>query len=319
VWRLAVSAFGLVLGTAFVLLRAVFSNLLQNEGDALGRIGALPIVARIPRRIGRRQRTRLAESGVGPDFAADATSAFAEAFRTLRASLYHSQGAGRGRVVLVTSPWAGDGKTTTTFALAASLARDGRAVLVIEADLRRPSHHALLGTPADAGLSDVLTGKSDWRDATRSTSMQNVYSMTAGGGPFADLLSSERLPSTLNAARSHFDFILLDAPSFPAASDAMILCAHSDCVLSVLRLRNTPRKAVAEHAQGLLAVASYHAVVLNDVGATLVGPVPTGGEQAGRLDAVQVVTASVDEALRAADPLPLRNPLASREGGPAIT
>jgi hypothetical protein len=90
-------------------------------------------------------------------------------------------------------------------------------------------------------------------------------------------------------------------------------------VLTVLRLRNTTRKAVSEHAEGLLAVAPYHAVVLNEIGAALVRPVRTHGAQAGRFEGREGVTASVDEALRAADPLPLRNRLASREGGPAIT
>jgi tyrosine-protein kinase Etk/Wzc len=319
-WRAVVSLFGVVLGTAFVLLQTVFSRSLQNESDAYARIGALPIVARIPKRIARRNKRRQAEVDAVEEFAGDATSPFAEAFRELRAGLYHSQGTGEGRVVLITSPSASDGKSTTTFALAASLARDSKTVLVVDANMRTPTHQTLLGLWTDAGLSAVLAGKSEWRDAVHATSMQHVYSMPAGENGSMDLLSSNAFSVMIRDARAHFDFVLLDAPSFPASSAAMVLCSLSDCVLSVLRLRSSPRRTVTEHFERLLAVAPYHAVVLNDVGEVKVD-VSVDDESPGRSDPVpHLATRSVDDALFATEPLPLRNrSIASNESGPLVS
>jgi hypothetical protein len=90
--------------------------------------------------------------------------------------------------------------------------------------------------------------------------------MGSGGTARAELLSSERMTSFLAAARETFDFVVVDAPSFPLVSDAAVLSSAADCVLTVLRLQNSPRKTTVEHVNDMAAFAKVYALVVNDVG-----------------------------------------------------
>jgi hypothetical protein len=92
------------------------------------------------------------------------------------------------------------------------------------------------------------------------------YVLGSGGSAAAELLSSPRMAELLKDSRSRCDFVLLDAPSFPLASDALVLAQLSDVVLSVFRLQNSSRKLSLEHMRGLSAVAPAYALVVNDVG-----------------------------------------------------
>jgi tyrosine-protein kinase Etk/Wzc len=259
---------GIALGVALVLLHSIFAGTLQSESDVHRSIGSSPIWARIPRK--RRMRT------TGPAFdgqsfelpAGHTDSRFVEAFRALRASVYHWASSGRATVVLVTSPAPGDGKTTCARWLAAALATDGRRVLVIDADLRRRTARPEAISGKEQSLRSALEGNCDWRDAVRVVplSFGEFYLLPPGGMARAELLSSERMVQLVSEARQEFDFILIDSPSFPFVSDGLILAALADMVLSVMRLQNTPRRVAVEHARRMSACASF-AVVVNDAGA----------------------------------------------------
>ena len=147
------------------------------------------------------------------------------------------------------------------------LAADHKTALVIEADLRNPTHHALLREVQEPGLGAVLTGECDWAEAIRCPK-PFVHAITAGAAASSDLLSSDELSHLLQQARSHFDFVLIDA-QLPSTSDALVLCAHVDCLLSVLRLQNTPRRLAVEHIDRLGALVPNYGVIVNDA-----GPVP---------------------------------------------
>jgi tyrosine-protein kinase Etk/Wzc len=140
--RLLLGFAGLLLGVGWVVVRNLFGGALQSEADAQRILGAQPILGSVPR-----QRASKG-FGVAPEWfhvfdlpAADVSSGFLEAFRGLRANLYRwgSAPGKQGRVVLLTSPKPGDGKTTCANWLAAALAADGRTVLLIDADLRKPA------------------------------------------------------------------------------------------------------------------------------------------------------------------------------------
>ncbi|HET7539017.1 MAG TPA: GNVR domain-containing protein [Polyangiaceae bacterium] len=269
--RLLLGFAGLLLGIAWVVVRGLFSSTLQSEADVQRAVGSHPLIGSIPR---QRESNGF---GVTPKWfhvfdrpAADVGSRFLEAFRALRTNLYRwgSAAGQRGRVVLFTSPNPGDGKTTCANWLAAALAADGRRVLLIDADLRKSLRHSGDEELAEPGLRAVLTGEYIWHEVAFRVSepAQGFCNLPSGGTASPELLSSQRMIDLVNEAKERFDFILIDAPSFPIYSDALVLASISDIVLSVLRLRTTLRKAASEHVIQLAASASSFAVIANNAG-----------------------------------------------------
>ncbi|HXI59040.1 MAG TPA: GNVR domain-containing protein, partial [Polyangia bacterium] len=220
---------GFVLGMLVVILRWVLSPRLQSERQVRRLLGQLPLLAAIPHHDSRpRKGLRQVPLGFagGTAFAFGSAPAFAEAFRHLRTGLYCA-GAVANKVVVITSPSPGDGKTLCTVSLAAALVTDGKRVLVIEADMHRPALRALLAIHPRGELADLLTGRHSWFDV--------VTAVPVGKGSFdllaaqavqpdsAELLSSSRFTEILDYARSRYDFVLVDSPPFPLLSDGLIL------------------------------------------------------------------------------------------------
>jgi Mrp family chromosome partitioning ATPase len=175
-----------------------------------------------------------------------------------------------GKVVVLTSPNPGDGKTTATTWLAAVLAADDRLVLCVDADLRRPKGPSPIHPEDRAfqqGLHGFLEGRGDWRDAIgRVPSRHGDYDhIVAGDGLKPEALSGERMSRFLREARQHYDFVLLDCPSYPFVSDALVLVNNADAVLSVFRLHHSSRELAHEHLHGL-AGAAPHGILINEAG-----------------------------------------------------
>lgn len=269
--HLASAILGLLLGAAVVILRGLFSAVFRGENDVRGMLGPLQVFARIP----ARQRTRSeAQAGV-PAFdlmAGHSSPAYVEAFRSLRTNVYRALPGEHGKVILVTSPEPRDGKTSCSLSLAAMLAADNRRVLVVDADVRRPTHHLLLGVPQEPDLADVVQRRGAWRDGIRTMCLTSgsFDSVCSGPQTNAELLSDERFNRFLVQARSQYDFVLLDGPSYPAVSDPLILAPLSDFVLSVVRLGHTSRRVAEDHLTGLFNESRGLAVALNDVQAAAV-------------------------------------------------
>jgi tyrosine-protein kinase Etk/Wzc len=269
--HLASAILGLLLGAAVVILRGLFSAVFRVENDVRGMLGGLQVFARIP----ARQRTRAdLQAGVPPFdlMAGHSSSAYIEAFRSLRTNVYRALPGEHGKVILVTSPEPRDGKTSCALSLAAMLAADNRRVLVVDADVRRPTHHELLSVPQEPDLSDVVQRSGAWRDGIRTMCLTSgsFDSVCAGPNTNAELLSDERFNRFLVQARSQYDFVLLDGPSYPSVSDPLILAPLSDFVLSVVRLGHTSRRVAEDHLAGLFSESRGLAVALNDVQAAAV-------------------------------------------------
>jgi tyrosine-protein kinase Etk/Wzc len=267
--RLASAPLGLLFGVLLVLLRGAFTGTLQNEGDVRRSITRLPIYARVPRRLLAARKARGHELATPFDvLAGNFNFEFVEAFRTLRANLEYSRAGAARQVILITSPNPGDGKTTCTLSLAAVLAASGQHVLVVDADLRKQTHHVLEGHTPGVDLRTMLSGDCQWQDIVRpvAVSVGEFDSIVAGGMAPVELLSSARMMRFLAEARSTYDFVLLDTPSYPLVSDALILSNAADCVLSVLRMEHTSRKLAADHVFKLCSRAELCALILNDLG-----------------------------------------------------
>jgi tyrosine-protein kinase Etk/Wzc len=171
-------------------------------------------------------------------------------------------------VVVVTSAGAGDGKTLCTISLAAALVIDGKRVLVIEADMHRPSLRGLLPVGPCGELADLLTGEQTWFDVVSSVPVGNgafdVVTARAVRPDSAELLSGPRFSQILDHARSQYDFVLIDSPPFPLLSDALILSLQAGRVISVVRLGQTGRQAAEKHFEGLAVATARHGVIVND-------------------------------------------------------
>ena len=192
----------------------------------------------------------------------------AEAYRSSRTTIYHSTKDTQDKIIQVTSAEPGDGKSTTSANLAIAIAQSGKKVLLIDADLRRPTMHTLFALPQDTGLTDVLLHEIDWHAAVRSTRLDNLFVLTAGLCPQnpAELLSSSRLPEMLKEARAIYDVIIVDTPPILAVSDPAIVSPYIDGLLLVVRMGKNKR-AAAERAREMIDAHGIrlYGVIVNDV------------------------------------------------------
>ena len=194
-------------------------------------------------------------------------SAAAEAYRTLSTNVLYAGEDSAPKVVLLTSPAAGEGKSTTCANLAVVMAQAGKSVLLVDCDLRKPAIHSLFGLRNVFGLVDVLTGERSLRDVYQEP-MPGLKMVTAGPAlPIpSQVLSSKRLSGFLQEVREEFDCILLDAPPLESTSDPAILASQVDGVLLVFDARGTRKGALRHSIRSLEAVrANLLGTVMNNV------------------------------------------------------
>ena len=165
----------------------------------------------------------------------------AENFRSLRTTIGVTLADAGGKVLLVTSPESGDGKSTTIANLAIALSQSGKRVLLVDADLRRPTLHQLFRVPLDVGLVDVLQGDIEGLNAIRDTFVENLRLLPSGRPPAnpAELISRPRLAHFLREVRDEYDIVLVDSPPLLAVSDPSAMAHQADGVLLVVRMSKT--------------------------------------------------------------------------------
>jgi succinoglycan biosynthesis transport protein ExoP len=173
-------------------------------------------------------------------------TALAEAFHELRTSVLLSTAKHPPKTLLVTSAKGGEGKTTVAANLAVSLAQLGEKVLLIDADLRRPSLHNFFGVPNTSGLVNFLTGDPEWRSLLSHPAPIGLSVLPSGPIPPnpADLLSSEYMPALIREASKEYKFIVLDSPPLLNLADSRILATLVDGVILVVGGGITPRELV---------------------------------------------------------------------------
>jgi len=196
----------------------------------------------------------------------------AEAYRTIRTAVLLSQAGEPPRSILVSSAQSSEGKTTSTLNLAACLASAGGRVVLIDADLRRPSMHSQLGLKRnERGLVEVITGQCSLEEVAVRDVIKRVTFIPSGKIPPnpAELLGSLEMAAIIDELAKAFDFVLIDSPPLLPVTDSVILSRYVDGVVLVVRGGSTPRNVIADAKGRLQAVgARILGVVLNDVDIT---------------------------------------------------
>lgn len=188
-----------------------------------------------------------------------------EVFRLLRTKIQTLNVSRRLQCFGMVSASPGEGKTTTALALALSMAGEReRRVLLIEADLRKPTIECYLGLPRRVGLGDWLRGDGE-RLRIRRLDPPGLHLLTAGspGGQPAELLRSARMAQLIDVVRQSFDTVIVDCPPPVPLADSVILGDLIDGFIFVVRGRHTPREEI-RGALGNLRPESIRGVIFND-------------------------------------------------------
>ncbi|MEW5424327.1 GumC family protein [Amorphus sp. 3PC139-8] len=196
----------------------------------------------------------------------DPRSALNEAYRSLRTALQFSTSAGVPKTLLVTSSRPGEGKSSTALNVARHFALLGMRVLLIDADLRKPSLHRRLGSTSNRGLSNCLVGTASPPEVVQRTDYPNLEFMASGPLPPdpTDLLASSRMASLLSVASEKYDLVVVDSAPVGGMADALILSNFAQGCIHVVEAHKMPRNGVVNALKRLqFARAEVLGVVLN--------------------------------------------------------
>lgn len=195
-------------------------------------------------------------------------SAYAEALQRIRTSLFLTDTRNPPKSVLITSSVPLEGKSTIASALARQSARSGLKVILVDADLRRPRLHEVIGMPNQNGLSEVLTGRANPETAIHRDDKSGLDFLPAGFGSVSppDLFRSSTMKILLEEMTAYYDLVIIDSPPVAAVSDSFTLSGVVDKSIYVIRWEETPRNvALAGIRQMLESGGDVAGVVLSRV------------------------------------------------------
>ena len=262
--------FGMLMGLVVDLLDTTFSD----PEDVQSTLG-LPVLAHVHRFAPLRTKRKDGPLQMDPTIYAfhKPRSPEAEIYRVIRTSLLMSAKKQDHRVIQVTSPLPGDGKSTTSVNMAVAFAQTGKKVLLVDGDLRKPRVAKLLRLENPVGLADVLIGEVAPSEAITETAAANLFAVGAGSIPAnpAELLESDAFEQVLEIWKEDFDYIVIDSPPVLAVSDAAIISEKADTTLVALRIIKNGRRI----AQRVVSLLRQH-------GADISGLVVNGHQSAAK-------------------------------------
>jgi capsular exopolysaccharide synthesis family protein len=253
---------GLIIGGGLAAGLAFIDKRLRSV-SAVRQVIGLPVLGMVPH-VSEKNSLRLR----GQIVSEDSMSEVAEAYRTLRTSLFFRAGSSGARTLLVTSPTMGDGKTMTASNLAIAVPQSGNRTLLIDCDLRRPMQHKIFETKNQVGLTNLIAGDADRSEVVQRTDVAGLDLVTSGPIPTnpAEALNSENFRALLGELANDYDLVIIDSPPIAPVTDARILGAMCDVTLLVLRAMRSDLR-VARHAKESLTEvgANLAGAVVNDV------------------------------------------------------
>jgi capsular exopolysaccharide synthesis family protein len=195
-------------------------------------------------------------------------SIMAEQFRQVRTRLQHAASLDTTRSILITSPSPGDGKSTVAANLAAGLALNGRRILLVDANFRRPEIHNIFGFANEQGFSNVLASLDNFENAVRQTQVPNLDVLSSGPKPAnaTELMESQLLIDFIERALEEYDHVIFDSGPMLLVSETAAMAPRVDGVVSVVRARSNTRGLLQRMRDGLRQLKAEHlGVVLNAV------------------------------------------------------
>ncbi|AHV98602.1 CpsD/CapB family tyrosine-protein kinase [Paenibacillus sabinae] len=195
-------------------------------------------------------------------------STVSEAFRSLRTNIDFSSVDEKIQVIMVTSSGPEEGKSTVTANLAAAYAQADKKVVLIDADMRKPTGHRTFSLSNRYGLSSLLSQQANLDEVIQESEVPNLSIITSGPVPPnpAEMIASNRMTATLQELRQRFDIVLIDTPPLLAVTDAQIMASKSDGVIMVVSYGKVKRDIAVKAKAGLDRVgARMLGVVMNNV------------------------------------------------------
>lgn len=239
---------GILLGGGLALLLEQLNDSVDDPAEIADALGA-PLLGTLPKVLDKDVIEALK----------DPKEVLTEAYVSLRTSLSFTTDHGFPRSLAVTSSRPAEGKSTTSYAIANSLARPGRRVVLIDADMRSPSVHEMVGVSGKAGLSNYLSGSDDIHSLVSETALEGLFVLAAGPQPpsAADLLSGDRFERLVELLLETFDHVVIDAPPVMGLADAPLIASHVEGTVFVIEAHATG-KSVARVAISRLRSANTH-------------------------------------------------------------
>jgi polysaccharide biosynthesis transport protein len=267
---------GLTSGVGMAFLFEGLDNTVRTTEQAqmisgFATLGMIPLGSRSAREGANGKRLMIATSKEAVELVAKARpqSQMAESYRALRTSLLLTSVGAPPKVIMITSALPQEGKSTTSINCAVVLAQKGTRVLLIDADLRRPSIHKTLGMGPRSGLSNVLTGSATLQQTIQpSKILPNLFILPAGTPPPnpAELLASSNMKDVLEELRGQYDHVVIDTPPTLSVTDAVVLSPRADAIVLVIRSGQTTKQALRRARDILTQVnAKVSGVLLNAV------------------------------------------------------
>ncbi|WP_430452788.1 polysaccharide biosynthesis tyrosine autokinase [Rhodopirellula europaea] len=272
---------GILLGCGLALLLEKNANTFRDPEEIVTAVGA-PILTHVPFFKGRVRHKKGDKSNpfehLDPHLAVvhAPSSVASESIRSCRTSvLFEMAGIPGGKIIQVTSPLPGNGKSTIAGNLACSIAQSGKRTLIIDCDLRRPQVTDNFAMADQLGLVDVLNGKCEHVDAAHDTPLSTLKMMPSGPIPAnpAEALTLPEMSELLDVLREEYDYIILDTPPLLVVTDPSITASMTDGVVMALKVRRKSRRNAKEAAS-----------ILSNVGAKLLGVVINASDEGSNND-----------------------------------
>jgi tyrosine-protein kinase Etk/Wzc len=262
---------GLFLGVGYLFLQKALFKGVDRPDEVESKLG-LPTYAAVPYAQAQRKLALAAhkkQSGNHILAAVDPKNVAIEALRSLRTSIQFALLEAHNNVLMFTGPTPGLGKSFVSVNLAAVLAKAGKKVVVIDADMRRGHLHKYVGQGATPGLSDYVVGSSDLQGILRKTEVDGLTLIANGTTPPnpSELLLHERFGQLLKVLSDNFDLVIIDTPPVLPVTDACVIGRLAGCVLVVLKEGAHPMRMVEETIRRLRqAGVVVRGTIFNQVG-----------------------------------------------------
>ncbi len=258
---------GLFVGGGLGLLRDVLDQTLRSA-DEIAELLGLPVLGVVPQ-MSRRQKVPVR----GRQVALQPDSHEAEAFRSIRTAIFFGSTEGQARTILVTSPAPGDGKSTVASNLAIAMAQASQRTIILDADVRKPTQHAIFDLDLrDCGLDRILEKRDMVQDAIQCVCVEGLSVLPCGRSipnP-AEIVNSAAFAELLEHLAQTYDRVIVDAPPVAVVTDAQILGALCDATVLVVRADRSTRRTTQKAVEAL-----------RHVGSCLVGVVINGTRESG--------------------------------------